>query len=1154
MYRIINNYVNNGNDNGLILIDEPTGSGKTYTSLKYIEDELIRGSTKRYFFVTSMKKNLPYEELKENLKKAGHPEIANDKIINIDSNIDSLINGWSKEVEKEIPYAIKKTKEYKEICENIRWLNEHKDDKTKAIRATYSAFKKMAALSEYSFHTMLERELSRRFFNREQKLNAIKTDKEWQWIAKIYPSVFTIDARVIFLSMDKFLLSNTTIVEKTYNFLSSDIVKDSIVFIDEFDATKETILKSIIDKGLKEKVDFIQLFKEIYRAFHSEEFPQVLLTPSYERIQGEYRNQSLKGIIDGVKEKAEEIFDKYSLQYKHRTSEKVDSEKKNFLFQDYKFHTVLSEEKSYIATKCNEKEKLNLIDFSNTKENSTNIQFLLGQLRGYVSFFQGAVHILALNYQQYKNETRKDGEDVYTYEAAIRSVLNLFEMSRENIDYITSQILLSAGGKSEREDAPFDLTFYENGFRYFAFENDYSHDMQSLIMMYSFQKTPEKVLTKLCERAKVIGISATASLPSAIGNYDLDYVETRLKDKYCKITEEERKELQDNFDQVQNYKDIDIEVELLGTGDEYTINSWKTIFGNDEVCQKAFSLLENKHNDDYNNYNKKRYYRICLAFARFLDHDDIKSFLCVLTKHPKNYDNMLDKMVLEELFNLIVKARKVSFSVNDDVHYLDGEDYETKKKDMSVQLANGKKIFAISVYQTIGAGQNLQYKIPAALEGKLIKINNVMSKNEKDFDAIYLDQPTNLVVNFQDNMQPDEFVKYIYQMEYLQEAAEITKDIARKNIKTAFATFISGEKPKNFGSFTTVRDRRSVVLLSTRYIIQAIGRLCRTNNKQSKIYVYADDRIAENLDTTVVEDRILNHEFRELVSKVKEVAKKPEYTVELESKAEITAIRVRKDISNILDKEWTNKKVDKWGGLRDLTLRIPCATDEDRMKNFAINSYYVKLPQPNDMYYYKEENDFNNVTVNFGNKAYGYKVVSEESSKLHVYMSIPGVKDYFEEKGWATSFKKTDYLMAPTLFNNIYKGALGEVVGRYIFEKNLDIKLEDINELEFFELFDFKIPGLPVYVDFKNWHDQSQFDKDETIAKIQRKAEICGCKCVLVINIHSAEEWNINQYYSNDKGLRIVTIPSLVMQDGEDYVLKPEAATMIKGIINGYKN
>ena len=55
-------------ENGLFLLDMPTGFGKTYSVLEFIADnydkEEYRGI--KFFFVTTLKKNLPYNKLKEN--------------------------------------------------------------------------------------------------------------------------------------------------------------------------------------------------------------------------------------------------------------------------------------------------------------------------------------------------------------------------------------------------------------------------------------------------------------------------------------------------------------------------------------------------------------------------------------------------------------------------------------------------------------------------------------------------------------------------------------------------------------------------------------------------------------------------------------------------------------------------------------------------------------------------------------------------------------------------------------------------------------------------------------------------------------------------------------------------------------------------------
>lgn len=65
---------------------------------------------------------------------------------------------------------------------------------------------------------------------------------------------------------------------------------------------------------------------------------------------------------------------------------------------------------------------------------------------------------------------------------------------------------------------------------------------------------------------------------------------------------------------------------------------------------------------------------------------------------------------------------------------------------MIMCLSSGEKLFVLSSYNTIGAGQNLQYKTPEGV--KVVEVNtNARGGMEKDFDGIYIEKPTYLIVN-----------------------------------------------------------------------------------------------------------------------------------------------------------------------------------------------------------------------------------------------------------------------------------------------------------------------------------------------------------------------------------------------------------------------
>ena len=135
--------------------------------------------------------------------------------------------------------------------------------------------------------------------------------------------------------------------------------------------------------------------------------------------------------------------------------------------------------------------------------------------------------------------------------------------------------------------------------------------------------------------------------------------------------------------------------------------------------------------------------------------------------------------------------------------------------------------------------------------------------------------------------------------------------------------------------------------------------------------------------------------------------------------------------------------------------------------------------------------------------------------------------------------------MLPVFYNNIYKGALGEVCGKYIFEKQ-NIELEELVNTNDFEVFDYKIKGKQIYVDFKHWREYTVFDAQEMINKIVTKAKsLPDCKAVFVINLLSSYRTTYSQVVD---GIRIVEIPALLVEKEDGVYLSREAFERIKKV------
>ena len=130
--------------------------------------------------------------------------------------------------------------------------------------------------------------------------------------------------------------------------------------------------------------------------------------------------------------------------------------------------------------------------------------------------------------------------------------------------------------------------------------------------------------------------------------------------------------------------------------------------------------------------------------------------------------------------------------------------------------------------------------------------------------------------------------------------------------------------------------------------------------------------------------------------------------------------------------------------------------------------------------------------------------------------------------------------MSPSLFKQVYLGALGEVVGKCILETQLGWDVEELDDPTFYEYFDYKMGN--VYFDFKHWNE-FRIDNDTYVKKVERKlAKIKGAKC-FVINLVKRTDSPIKQ----NIGETVVQVPYLI--DGETGMINDEFIDEIAGLI-----
>lgn len=226
---------------------------------------------------------------------------------------------------------------------------------------------------------------------------------------------------------------------------------------------------------------------------------------------------------------------------------------------------------------------------------------------------------------------------------------------------------------------------------------------------------------------------------------------------------------------------------------------------------------------------------------------------------------------------------------------------------------------------------------------------------------------------------------------------------------------------------------------------------------------------------------------------------------------------------------WNSANQKAWKELRKTVLTYPTCEDapEGSMGKCVLLNY-AEPPDPLDEYTYDEHGNYGRCLISFSEDRPLTKMVSQHDARLPELMSIPGVEELFKRNGWARTWQRGSMIMTPVLFNNIYKGALGESVGRFLLETRACVGLLDVDDPNLFELFDFRLSDANAFVDFKHWHEGFALDADEELEHINEKMCQAKSKMVAIVNVlgrsssgYSSERYNFGE------GRSVLTVPYL---------------------------
>lgn len=1114
----------------MFLVDAPTGYGKTHDVLEYIRKHY---KDHKIFFIANQLKYLPdkYKVL-ENLEGKQRDELEN-QILYLPSILDLYKNHFNQEYINTIPrdFYEKNEKIIKKIEKTVILLSENANNSIKDM------FKNDFYSLEKEFRTYIKTYIHQKH-EQSKKLSKRKTLKlctmEEEWIIILYPSILIDEKQVVFLSTKKFFYPIDPIY-KSAILLQNQVYENGIIFIDEFDSTKQEILNTIIEQNNNNyKVECFRLFRALNNALKNNPFKDHIISLSNES------NERISDIIKDIKEKFEQT-NKYfqnELNFPFKTTPDFPNTK-NFIFHDKSSITVSGSKKSkYFIYEKNIKDGYNYIQISNEFGNK-NIETVFKSVLETIQYFINRMVIISQYYSKKVKSETNSLEEKFEEENACTTLIDFLNLGEENSKFLISKIIEAYGtvyhSSKSREvidkkyeiQNPLDINidirktsydFYQNGFSFLEIEDSYNHNLESKCYMTTFNVTPEKLIVSMSQRYKIIAISATCTYQTVIQNYDLEYFRYVLKDKMCLLNEDEKSMISDSFNKrlQQAYHNVKISSEFISDGiaksenQKYMKKILRQVAG--ERANELISEHKGKLSDDSHLY--KVYANIYYMYYIFINNEDIYSFLYFSTFLPN------EKSILWDIFlktmDIIGLYCDCEYKILDSQSYL--LEYELIKKEF---LEKGRKIFIITSYQTLGAGINMQYKITDNNVNVYPHLSRFVGE-EKDYDGVYLSKPTNIFphpgVSYNNYK---ELIKTLYALEYFKAGDVIDAKYLMNNINNVFRRLIlKQECDVNIGSYKTNID---ISYGLVRCLVQALGRICRTLYKNKKIYIYSSSENAPFILNVYndVSKRINNREFEILMNGSFSVAEINNSMIPSYEVCRNINFKVDQYLSQHYKQQvWEPDKIASWKNLRKVVLKYPTAKKCD---NFIIEKYYYRFSEEVNEYSY--DNAYYVRQIGNGMTHYRFSVSIQESRLYWFLKKLPGLRDYFESKGYATTFENGNYILSPHLFRRVYIAAIGEVVGKFILEQ-FDISVEEIDNPELFEKFDFKISDI-TYIDFKNWHKDFSLEEDPQLKKIYRKASKKGVKTVFIINIAQQSYDEIHEYNDQVKDLKIITIPWL---------------------------
>lgn len=1075
-------------ENGLLFIEWPTGSGKTKNITEALAS-IIRNEKKvpYIFFLTPENKNVdnPFKDLSALFGEEEKP-LFEKYCLRLKANSDQVIEHFSS-VFGHMPEQLSKTPVARRLHDAVLFIEEMRAKKSRSFNPEQVIQTQKEAIAETlepEFRRELHNYLEKAYPNEKIRKQIALNDNPW--IKEIYPSSMVFEKRILFLSVKKFLLPIDPIIAPSFLFETADFVKGAKILFDEIDSACRTVRMHQIEQAAEAQVDLVDFFTRLHAMREVTDFPAELLEDA---PNASPKAATQKQSFEQIKQRAELIYETYHLKWNFR----IDDEgvTKSFLYANEDTHIVYGGKSvSDVRIKPIKTETLNRLEPSEKplEDKRKGVKWMLGDMYGALKYIAKIVSSISLKYKDLYNTKNKGLKEMLTTDQAINAVVSNFHLNEKGSAILQKMAMSVAGFKKRKSNSNlFSHDFYMEGYRFYNFVNDQNDTTRTVINMISMDETPEKFLLSVCSNFFVVGISATASNPSKITNFNIEYIKRYLKDSVYSISPEDTDEFLKYHRQKQRKKaDPSIVVMKPKVETEDLVGS---LFKDKDKAAYFYDELEKRFGKyEKSDFERKRFSMISCAIKSFLGDPDKKVLLVMIGRAIREEDGTIySQHFWSDLSAALAEEINVPAP---EVYSLVGKAFLDEKNKYLSKAKEEGKIILFSTYPSVATGQNLFY-----LDESDIK---------RDISSIFVEKPMSIIPPIKGKSMPftlETLMEFFSIIEILNKNYEISDAAATSNIKAGFTKF---KTP--FISVSTkgkkLTETDSVNYSMVQILEQSIGRLNRTEDDTPKT-IYVDPEIIGSVDFSCVSQKELNVELKALIKKAtsQRIAEREEeaHSLELSKICDSCRTKIERQLHSY-DQSWSREEMEIWAIMREELLKNPTCQSRDSI-SFLLQPMMIPSPdgKPISSYSYTKTEKEPNYVFSSDAAVYKHRVSADECS-LTKLMHVEQIRELFVKNGYATSFLPGRAIINPIAYTNIYKGALGEVVLRYLLGF-YGIVAKPIDDPRKFELFDYEIQNKPgIYIDCKHWSVFNPDAKDQ-LDKIHEKCRILSAKRAIIVNL-----------------------------------------------------